>query len=248
MLAGCSGGEDRARSGGTGREDPSVPADRPGGRFVDVDGARMFIQCTGEGTPTVVLEAGAGIDSSDWAPIQADVSRFTRVCSYDRPGLGLSEDADGGELDDGDVAGRLHALLGKVGVDPPLVLVGHSMGGLYARLYEQAYPGEAVGMVLVDSVGGSPVPLGDRPLVVLAAGGSREGAADPWTEDQRQLAGLSSNSTFVGAAKSGHFIERDQPDLVVEAIRQVVRAARDDSRLARCEETFPRYGGECIGR
>ncbi len=225
---------------GTAHEATRESGDLPPGRHVEIVDGELFLRCAGEGSPTVLLEAGAGLDSRDWRAVQPGVADMTTVCSYDRMGLGRSR----GSLDalaEDTVVTQLHALLTTAGLRPPFVLVGHSMGGLYIRAYEQSYPGDVVGMVLVDSVTGAEAPLEDMPLVVLAAAHSSVG-------DQGDFSRLSRNSVLVVAEKSGHFIERDQPDLVVEAIRATVEAARTRSELAACGEKFSRLGGECVAR
>lgn len=127
---------------------PDIP---PPGRFVVVDGARLHIWCIGQGTPTVVLEPGLGQTSLSWSWLQPMLAKSTRVCSYDRPGLGWSEPLD--EPRDGRSAARtLHKLLDAAGERGPFVLVGHSLGGAYARIYRDQFRNEVQGIVLMDSV------------------------------------------------------------------------------------------------
>ena len=122
----------------------------PPGELVDVGGHSLHINCVGEGSPTVILESGSGANSVDWANIQPEVANTTRVCAYDRAGSGWSEPGPGpGDLQQ--IAGELHTLLANAGIDGPYVLVGHSFGGLYVRMYADLYPNEVEGMVLVDS-------------------------------------------------------------------------------------------------
>ena len=123
---------------------------KPVDQMVDVNGVQMRLDCRGVGSPTVVLEAGAQSPSVIWIRIQDDVAKFTRVCSYDRPGYGWSEPVPG-VLFPGQVAGMLHALLEQAGEGPPYLVVGHSVGGVYVRAFTEKYPDEVVGMVLVDS-------------------------------------------------------------------------------------------------
>lgn len=118
-------------------------------RLVDVGGRRLNIVCTGKGSPTVILEAGLIADSSAWRLVQPAISRTTRVCSYDRAGLGFSDPA-GPPRDAAAIVGDLHALLRGAGIASPYVLVGWSSGGLYTRLYQYRYPREVVGLVEVD--------------------------------------------------------------------------------------------------
>jgi pimeloyl-ACP methyl ester carboxylesterase len=121
----------------------------PPGRLIAVDGHRMHINCTGTGGPTVVLDAGLGGWSLDWSAVQPEIAQFTRVCSYDRAGLGWS--APGAIPGDAQHAvDDLHTLLATSGEVGPFVLVGHSNGGLRAALYAQAYPQEVAGVVLID--------------------------------------------------------------------------------------------------
>jgi pimeloyl-ACP methyl ester carboxylesterase len=122
----------------------------PPGRLVDVGGRRLHILCAGEGSPTVILEAGLGLGMVTWRHIQPEVAKTTRVCSYDRAGYGWS---DAGPLPRAatQVTGELHLLLAKAGISRPLVLVGHSLGGLFVRHYAAVYPRDVAGMVLVDS-------------------------------------------------------------------------------------------------
>ncbi|WP_257461542.1 alpha/beta hydrolase [Archangium lipolyticum] len=122
----------------------------PPGRMVDVGGYRLHLNCTGEGSPTVVLEAGANAMSSGWAWVQPEVAKSTRVCSYDRAGTAWSELAPG-PRDAAHVAEQLHTLLANAGERGPFVLVGHSMGGLFVRVYADRHPGEVAGMVLLDA-------------------------------------------------------------------------------------------------
>ena len=122
----------------------------PPGRMVDIGGYKLHLHCTGEGSPTVVLEAGNGAMSANWAWVQPEIAKTTRVCSYDRAGSAWSE--SGPEPRDGrHIAQELHTLLAKGGVGGPLVLVGHSFGGLYVRQYAALFPGEVAGLVLVDA-------------------------------------------------------------------------------------------------
>jgi pimeloyl-ACP methyl ester carboxylesterase len=130
----------------------------PTGQLVAVNGTSLHIQCTGQGGPTVILETGLGAWSSHWALIQPAVAEHTRVCSYDRAGLGWS-DAGPSPRDARQIATELHALLQTAAVPGPYVLAGHSNGGLYARMFASLYPDEVVGLVLADA---TPVDLFER--------------------------------------------------------------------------------------
>lgn len=122
----------------------------PPGRLVDVGGHQLHIVCAGQGSPTVILEAAAQAASAHWVWVQPEVAEATRVCAYDRAGMGWS-DAGPEPRDARQIAAELHALLENAGVAGPYVLVGHSFGGLYARVYAAQYSGEVTGMVLVDA-------------------------------------------------------------------------------------------------
>jgi pimeloyl-ACP methyl ester carboxylesterase len=119
------------------------------GQLVDIGGYKLHVYCIGEGGPTVILDAAADMMSSDWAWIQPEVAKHTRVCSYDRAGMGWS-DSGPQPRDAKQVAFELHTLLNNAGISGPYVMVGHSAAGLYARMYASEYPEEVVGMVLVD--------------------------------------------------------------------------------------------------
>jgi pimeloyl-ACP methyl ester carboxylesterase len=120
------------------------------GSFYTVDGGLMHIDCTGEGTPTVILESGIGDDWLIWQAVQPELSVVTRVCSYDRFGLGWSEPSSG-VRDAVSIAAQLHTLLNIAKISGPLLLVGHSGGGLYIRAFAANYPENVVGMVFVDA-------------------------------------------------------------------------------------------------
>jgi len=116
---------------------------------VDVGGYRLHIHSTGNGGPTVILDAGLTGWSLDWSWVQPEVAKFTRVCSYDRAGYGWS-DVGPTPRDSRQIVRELHALLTNAGVPGPYVLVGHSFGGYNVRLFAHEYPGETAGIVLVD--------------------------------------------------------------------------------------------------
>lgn len=122
----------------------------PPGQLVDIGGYELHIHCEGEGSPTVILEAGAGVFSPHWLYVQEEVAQFTRVCAYDRAGLGWSE-ASPHPRTAAVVVEELNTLLTEAGIAQPYVLVGHSLGGLYVRLYAHVFPGEVAGLVLVDA-------------------------------------------------------------------------------------------------
>ena len=250
-------------------------------KLVDVGGRRLYIKCSGEartGRPVVVMDAGMVSTSDAWSLVQPKVAQFARVCSYDRAGMGKSDRAPQPRTSQ-DIVNDLHNLLAQAGINPPYVLVGHSLGGMNARLYTSQYPKEVVGMVLVDSthedetdrmiallppeiqknakpedmVIQSPEGLdfnrsiaqvraanwhSDIPLIVLTRGSATFNPNDyavpsmaPKFEQirlelQQELMHRSSRGKQIIAEKSGHNIHRDQPELVIDAIRQVVEEAK----------------------
>jgi len=122
------------------------------GKMVQLDHSSlsMHIDCTGEGTPTVILESGLGDSYISWRRTQPLIAKFTRVCSYDRAGIGYSG-ASSEARTSGVFAKQLHTLLQGAGIAPPYVLVGHSLGGFDVRIFAKEHPQEVAGMVLVDS-------------------------------------------------------------------------------------------------
>ncbi len=120
------------------------------GQMMVVEGHQMHLNCVGAGSPTVVLESGFSSTSLDWGLVQPEIAQFTRVCAYDRAGLGWSEVGPEPRTPR-HVATELHTLLQNVDIEAPYVLVGQSIGGKYIRIYADLYPGEVSGMVMVDA-------------------------------------------------------------------------------------------------
>lgn len=148
----------------------------PPGRMIDIGGYRLHLNCAGTGEPTVVIDAGWGGWSADWSiGVQPEASKTTRVCTYDRAGMGWSEPGPLPRTVE-HFARELHTLLERADVAGPYVLVGHSMGGLTMRVFAHAYPADAAGVVLVESMSPSqakpavpaPPPLPSAPPSTLS--------------------------------------------------------------------------------
>lgn len=119
------------------------------GRMIDIGDRQLHIHCTGDGSPTVVLEAPAAGMSSAWGWVQPAVAKTTRVCSYDRAGLGWSEAGDR-PYDPSTVPDQLHVLLSRAEERGPYVLVGHGLGGVFAKLFARRFPTEVRSLILID--------------------------------------------------------------------------------------------------
>lgn len=124
---------------------------RAPGQLIDIEGCRLHLYQQGEGKPAVVLEAGIAGSLLGWSLVQPKIAEFTRVCSYDRAGLGWSGKCAKPRTVLQMVT-ELAALLRSANVPPPYVLVGHSFGGLLIRAYASLRPEEVAGLVFVDPV------------------------------------------------------------------------------------------------
>jgi pimeloyl-ACP methyl ester carboxylesterase len=136
----------------------SAPAVGMRGQLVDVGPYRLHLECTGSGSPTVILEPGGGGSAASMGLIAPAVARDTRVCVYDRAGRGWSDFAPS-PPDGAQIAIDLHTLLHRAHVPGPYVLAGHSFGGLYVRTYAARYPQDVAGLVLIDSTAGHDAPV-----------------------------------------------------------------------------------------
>jgi pimeloyl-ACP methyl ester carboxylesterase len=125
------------------------------GQLVDIGGRSLHLRCTGTGTPTVLLQPGAGEISSNMGWVAPAVAQQTRVCVYDRAGRGWSDPADSPQ-DAAALVADLHTLLARAHVTGPYVVAGHSFGGLYTLAFAATYPDEVLGMVLLDSTAPKP--------------------------------------------------------------------------------------------
>ncbi|HYJ86525.1 MAG TPA: alpha/beta hydrolase [Pyrinomonadaceae bacterium] len=225
----------------------------------------------GEATPAVILEGGFGTGIASWSAIQRDIAKFTQVVSYDRAGLGQS-DPGPKPRDAKKIANELHSALQKAGVKPPYVLVGHSFGGPFVRVYADMYPNEVVGLVLVDpsqeafhlwtktnpppgfkeevaKIAQAPAGVRDEyaaidatyeqaraaripagiPVTLISAGQDDSMPAETrkvWTEKHKEWIQKVPGGKLIIAEKSGHFVQAQEPVLVVEAIRQALEQAR----------------------
>ena len=128
--------------------EPTSTPSSPG--MIDVGGYKLYFWCIGQGSPTVILEAGQGSGAGYLVKVQSGGDRSYRVCSYDRANIPPSDKAPQPRTYL-DIARDLHTLLMNAQIDGPYILVGHSGGGLMARLFVDQYPGEVAGLVLVDS-------------------------------------------------------------------------------------------------
>jgi pimeloyl-ACP methyl ester carboxylesterase len=265
------------------------------GSVVMTDGHRVYFDCEGKGSPTVVFLSGWGVESAGWLAVFDGASRVTRTCEYDRYGIGLTS-AYGllprRARDAHDQVRELEQLLRNADIPKPYVLAGHSWGGALARLYAGTHD-DVKAVVLVDASSpgqtsaiaaalppktpdesplleefrhpnvdvalanpeylaweksldetGEVKSLGDRPEIVITAGNTfeaSEGLVFPvWIKLQNRLASLSSRSVHVVARTSGHFVQLDEPQLVLAAVRAAVDAVRNDGRLASCTAIFGR--------
>lgn len=125
----------------------------PPGKLVDVGGHQLHIHSMGEKRPNqsvVVLEAGVASNSLDWQKVQPKIAEFAQVVTYDRAGYGWSEKGDDPRSPQ-QIVTELHTLLHNAGIESPYVMVGHSFGGIYVRLFAETYPDDVVGLILVES-------------------------------------------------------------------------------------------------
>jgi pimeloyl-ACP methyl ester carboxylesterase len=258
-------------------------ADSGQGRAVSAGTQSWWVTCTGSGSPTVLLEAGHNEPATTWRFVQPSIASFTRVCSYDRAGVGRSAPPSPGRRTGRTVARELQTLLAALGLaGERYVLVGHSLGGAFVRLFADEHPTSVAGLVLVDAVherefdavdslltpaqraaGAGMRPMSPegidiegvfaelrqhrRPLphdlavvargVPLAANemppdwspGQRRRREALRVALQRELARMSPTGRLIVAARSGHFVHHDEPDVVVAAVRSVVERARAGS-------------------
>lgn len=255
------------------------PEPIPGFRDGEAGARKLRYRCAGEGTPTVLIETGGDTSFETlhswvkqhnfhppWLLVVTEIEKTTRVCAYDRAGVGRSGKAPLPRTS-ADVAADLRALLRNEKIATPIVCVGHSFGGSNCRIFASRYPRLVAGMVLVDTSDAdfwvrmkAPAPdlsksaewidleansallrqakgIGDKPLVVVTAS---PGAMDPMIPEsqqaeasrihqelQRELSGLSSSSRQLIAIKAGHNIQREEPQLIIDAVLDVVRQVRD---------------------
>src|SRR6185503_3897824 len=122
----------------------------PPGQLVDVGGHRLHLWCTGAGAPAVILEAGLGGTRADWGFVQPEIARFTRVCSYDRAGMGYSDPGPSPRTARR-IAAELGTLIDRSGLSGPVVLVAASAGGFAVRVFASDHTDRVAGLVLIDA-------------------------------------------------------------------------------------------------
>lgn len=238
---------------------------------IDAGGHTLRMLTGGEATPAVIFEAGFGAGLESWATVQNSTAKFARTVSYDRAGIGQSE-AGPKPRAAKQIAQELHVALQKAGIAPPYVLVGHSFGGIYVRVFADLYPKEVAGMVLIDpsqetfdewtkthpeaqraardeEMARAPAGVRDESAEVSASYAQARAAKVPagipvilltamkddtmpatvrkvWSQMHEDWVAKVPGAKHVVVENSGHSIQVEQPQVVIDAIRQVVDQAR----------------------
>lgn len=293
-------------------------ADYPApGLLIEVNEHQLHLRCMGQGSPTIIMEAGLNEFSLTWSRVQPSLAEISRVCVYDRAGLGWS-DASSRPRNLNNMVNELNTLLINAEIDTPYILVGHSFGGIITRLYANQYPDDVIGMVLVDASHEDMIALrpdlfessteqliaqfeslafmsnsgimalapeeipapdypeyaieqyrallvsrgyfdaaiaetkifednlsylmgindnsGEMPLIVISRGQAEplpfmdESAIEEleafWSQLQGELLNLSTNSRQIMAENSGHYIQLSEPEIVIEALHELVLSLR----------------------
>lgn len=133
------------------------------------EGRTLFLHCTGEGSPTVILEGGWAADHTAWARVQPALARLARTCSYDRAGTGQSP-AGPMPRSSAAVAADLLRALDSAGIGGPVIIVGHSIGAVHARALARLAPRRVAGLVLLDPTVEAMAPAGLAPFIARASG------------------------------------------------------------------------------
>jgi pimeloyl-ACP methyl ester carboxylesterase len=203
------------------------------GRLIDVGDHQLHLHCVGEGTPTVVLEAPAAGVSTGWAWVQDDLARTTRVCSYDRAGLGWSEMGDGGYRA-ASVPEELAMLLEGAGERGPFVIAGHEVGASFARMFASRFRHDTAALVLVDDPSASPSSAPPRVPRLVSAWPwlARIGVLRATRALSRHASGLAGDS---GAATRA-FLNR--PDHLTRGVLEIARLM-DTANAAAAEPLDP---------
>jgi pimeloyl-ACP methyl ester carboxylesterase len=227
----------------------------------------MYYECNGAGSPTVVLDAGSPDTNTTWRWVQPQIAGVTRVCAYDRAGLGQSSPAPAGRRTAKTQVEELRALLTAARIPPPYVVVGHSWGGLLARIFAHAYPHKTAGVVLIDATtfpyltpataarlprkktreginiaatvaeSDAVTTLKAIPLIVL---GSNKPPLDAKLRHaQDEEAALSTDSVNAVARNSTHYIQRPAPAGQPQVVIDAVTAV---VTAVRSHSTLPRCG------
>lgn len=163
---------------------PETSAPLPRGTLVELGGHRLHVNCVGQGHPAVVVENGLGDFSFDWVLVQQRVSRFTRICTYDRAGYAWS---DPGPMPRtfAQINLELRDALRVLGERGPFILIGHSYGGPVVRNFAKTWPSEVAGIVFVDAAWeGMRVQIGDKQTIRLGGSGHERAVPRPherWT-------------------------------------------------------------------
>ena len=237
---------------------------------VDVGGHNLNLLIGGQGSPAVIFEGGFGAGIASWSTVQKDVATFAQTVSYDRAGLSQSEPGPKPRSAK-QIGTELKAALLKAGVKPPYVLVGHSFGGVYARVFADMYPKDVIGMVLIDpsqeafndwaktnlpdlrkeeegriakasegvraesdsietsysQARTAKIPPGIQVLLISAAQdeGMPAEARKMWIQKHKEWIASVPGGKHIIAEKSSHFVQAQNPALVIDAIRQMVKKA-----------------------
>lgn len=251
----------------TGPQPPVLPEPpAPAGQLVDVGGYRLWLECVGSGSPTVVFEPGNTASRHAVRKAQYALAAETRVCSYDRPGT-ITPVAGSSDARPANVPAtsetfvrELHTVLTNGNVPGPYVLAGSSFGGLLISAYTAHYPAEVAGLAFIDAAAPPSIELmvaleqepwepgADLDLIRGVSFGSRPVVVLDTTlpQDAADLQARSANVLAASAPQFSHFVFRDAPGLGYEAIRVAVAAVRAGGSLPKCAETrLPQIGVRC---